>query len=297
MTIKDFSALCGCSTQTLRYYDRIGLLKPTRVDNWTGYRHYDKVQAIAFVKIKNLQAADFTIDEIKSLLTQPDEQVYRAFEQKIAAQEEKLERIRQIQQSYLAEKSGMEKIIDNLTGFLVEQLGDYEGLEEFGLPPEAGSQIAQNVREYMEAQVRKNHRYGDELILTVDDQEFRGQEAIADRIAKLGEEPLQERTVLLGDESVADEADFDPAEYDVLWERKGWTHVREFLPEVPLLEEGNDYCFLFFLQAERCPTPLSFPLFMLGAMILRQSGFGGCMSCTVEKSTDGQNCFRLLRKK
>ena len=263
----------------------------------TGYRHYDKTQAIAFVKIKNLQAADFTIDEIKSLLTQPDEQVYRAFEQKIAAQEEKLERIRQIQQSYLAEKSGMEKIIDNLTGFLVEQLGDYEGLEEFGLPPEAGSQIAQNVREYMEAQVRKNHRYGDELILTVDDQEFRGQEAIADRIAKLGEEPLQERTVLLGDESVADEADFDPAEYDVLWERKGWAHVREFLPEVPLLEEGNDYCFLFFLQAERCPTPLSFPLFMLGAMILRQSGFGGCMSCTVEKSTDGQNCFRLLRKK
>lgn len=96
---------------------------------------------------------------------------------------------------------------------------------------------------------------------------------------------------------MADEADFDPAEYDVLWERKGWTHVREFLPEVPLLEEGNDYCFLFFLQEERCPTPLSFPLFMLGAMILRQSGFGGCMSCTVEKSTDGQNCFRLLRKK
>jgi hypothetical protein len=149
----------------------------------------------------------------------------------------------------------------------------------------------------MEAQVRKNHRYGDELILTVDDQEFRGQEAIADRIAALGQEPLQERTVLLGDESVTEEADFDPAEYDVLWERKGWDHVRAFLPEIPLLEEGNEYCFLFHLQEERCPTPLSFPLFMLGAMILRQSGFGGCMSCTVEKSTDGQNCFRLLRKK
>ena len=32
MTIKDFAALCGCSTQTLRDYDRIGLLKPSRVD-------------------------------------------------------------------------------------------------------------------------------------------------------------------------------------------------------------------------------------------------------------------------
>ena len=198
MTIKDFAALCGCSTQTLRYYDRIGLLKPSRVDGWTGYRDYDKAQAIDFVKIKNLQAADFTIEEIKSLLTQPDEQVYRAFDQKIAAQEEKLARIKQIQQSYLAEKNGMEKIIDNLTEFLMDQLQDFEGLREFGLSPEAGPQIAQKVREYMEAQVRKNHRYGDELILTVDEQQFRGTEAIADRIAALGQEPLQERTVLLG---------------------------------------------------------------------------------------------------
>ena len=212
MTIKDFAALCGCSAQTLRYYDRIGLLKPSRVDNWTGYRYYDKAQAIDFVKIKNLQAADFTIDEIKGLLSQSDGQIFLAFEQKIAAQEEKLERIRQIRQSYLAEKNGMEKIIDNLTGFLMDQLQDFEGLREFGLSPEAGPQIAQKVREYMEAQVRKNHRYGDELVLTVDDQQFRGQEAIADRIAKLGEETLQERNLLLGDESAAEEADFDPAD-------------------------------------------------------------------------------------
>ncbi len=297
MTIKDFAALCSCSPQTLRYYDRIDLLKPARVDDWTGYRYYDKAQAIDFVKIKNLQAADFTIDEIKRLLTQPDEQVYRAFGQKIAAQEEKLKRIRQIRQSYLAEKNGMEAIIANLTGFLMEQLGNYEGLEEFGLPAEAGPQIAQKVREYMEQQVQKNHHYGDDLILTVDDQEFRGQEAIADRIAALGQEPLQERNICLGDESAAEEADFDRSDYDVVWERKGWAHVREFLPEVPPLESGNDYCFLFYLQEEHCPQPLSFPLFMLGAMILRQSGFGGCMSCTVEKSTDGQNCFRLLRQK
>ena len=38
MTIKDFAALCGCSTQTLRYYDRIGLLKPSRVGHVLGCR-------------------------------------------------------------------------------------------------------------------------------------------------------------------------------------------------------------------------------------------------------------------
>lgn len=34
MTIKEFAGLCGCTAQTLRYYDRIGLLKPERTDPW-----------------------------------------------------------------------------------------------------------------------------------------------------------------------------------------------------------------------------------------------------------------------
>ena len=38
MTIKAFAELCGCTAQTLRYYDRIGLLQPAQVDKWTGYR-------------------------------------------------------------------------------------------------------------------------------------------------------------------------------------------------------------------------------------------------------------------
>ena len=44
ITIQGFAKLCGCNTQTLRYYDRIGLLAPARVDEWTGYRYYDKEQ-------------------------------------------------------------------------------------------------------------------------------------------------------------------------------------------------------------------------------------------------------------
>lgn len=57
MTIKEFAKLCGCNPQTLRYYDRVGLLKPVRVDRYSGYRFYDEEQAVTFVKIKNLQSA------------------------------------------------------------------------------------------------------------------------------------------------------------------------------------------------------------------------------------------------
>ncbi len=115
MTIKEFAQLCACNTQTLRYYDKIDLLKPVKVDPWSRYRCYESKQAIDFVKIKNLQAADFTIEEIKGLLTLSDQQVYEAFEQKITEQTQKLERIREIQQSYLTEKHNMEKINYNNT--------------------------------------------------------------------------------------------------------------------------------------------------------------------------------------
>ncbi|MBP3704295.1 MAG: MerR family transcriptional regulator, partial [Clostridia bacterium] len=141
MTIKEFASLCGCNTQTLRYYDRIDLLKPVKVDPWSGYRYYAKPQAIDFVKIKNLQAADFTIDEIKVLLTLPDQQVYDAFERKIAAQTQKLERIKEIQQSYLTEKNNMEKLVQNVSDYILHAVSDYEVLREFGLSPQDGPAV------------------------------------------------------------------------------------------------------------------------------------------------------------
>ena len=41
MTIGDLSALTHVSIRTLRHYDQIGLLKPSRVTE-AGYRQYDE---------------------------------------------------------------------------------------------------------------------------------------------------------------------------------------------------------------------------------------------------------------
>ena len=90
ITIQGFAKLCGCNTQTLRYYDRIGLLAPAKVDEWTGYRYYEEDQALLFVKIKNLQQADFSIEEIKTLLPGDDDLLMAAFERKIKEQKQKL---------------------------------------------------------------------------------------------------------------------------------------------------------------------------------------------------------------
>lgn len=118
MTILEFARLCGTSTQTLRYYDRIDLLKPRRVDSWTGYRYYEKEQAADFVKIKNLQLADFSIAEIKALLPASSEEITRAFDAKIAAEQEKLAKILKIQESYRKEAMNIEDEIRAIAAFI-----------------------------------------------------------------------------------------------------------------------------------------------------------------------------------
>ena len=122
MTIKEFAKLCNCNPQTLRYYDKEDLLKPEAVDAWTGYRHYNEEQALDFVKIKNLQDADFSIKEIKELLLKSDAEIYRAFDKKIEEQVEKLERIRKTQATYLSEKQNMETKIREIKGKIYANL-------------------------------------------------------------------------------------------------------------------------------------------------------------------------------
>ena len=110
MTIKEFSRLCGCNPQTLRYYDHVDLLKPVKVDSWTGYRYYDEDQALQYVKIKNLQMAGFSIDEIRGLLDADNDTIFKAFSAKIKEQEDRLQKTREIRQSYLS--------VDSLTTYL-----------------------------------------------------------------------------------------------------------------------------------------------------------------------------------
>lgn len=70
--IGEFSYLCEVTIKTLRYYDKINLLKPVKIDNFTGYRYYDESQIPVLQKIKGLQLAGFSLKEIKDLLNNED---------------------------------------------------------------------------------------------------------------------------------------------------------------------------------------------------------------------------------
>ncbi len=296
MTIKQFAGLCSCGTQTLRYYDRIDLLKPVKVDQWSGYRYYEAEQAVDFVKIKNLQAADFSIDEIKLLLGKSDEEIYDAFAVKIAEQEQKLERIIEIQQSYLKEKNSMENLVKSITDFLLRQFSDFEALREFGLTPDDGPRIVEHIKNFFLHHLGGSVREAKNITLVVNDEIFHGEDEVARGIFELDENNLPE-TIWFGDEDVVEEEELDPSQFDSLWERDGWEHVYEFIDDIPSMENDGEYCFYFELNEDRYRKNLSFPMCMLGAMILKKGDIKVQMNCSTELSKDGKNHFALLKKK
>ena len=147
ITIQGFAKLCGCSTQTLRYYDRIDLLKPVNVDKWTGYRYYEEEQALLFVKIKKLQQADFSIEEIKTILPGDDDLLMSAFDRKIKEQKRKLERIQEIQRSYLQEKLDMQNMVHSLIDLVQGRMNNPVLWQEIGLDIKQDSEIRAKIHE------------------------------------------------------------------------------------------------------------------------------------------------------
>lgn len=66
--IGDFARLCQVSTVTLRHYDELGLLKPARIDQFTGYRYYSANQLPRLFRIRALQELGFTLEQILDAL-------------------------------------------------------------------------------------------------------------------------------------------------------------------------------------------------------------------------------------
>lgn len=68
LTIGEFSKLCYVTVKTLRHYEKIGLLIPHEVDEWTHYRYYDLAQMDEMIRIKSLKALGLSLEEIRDML-------------------------------------------------------------------------------------------------------------------------------------------------------------------------------------------------------------------------------------
>ncbi len=68
LKIGDFSRICQVSIKTLRYYDRLDLLKPAQVDDFTGHRFYSLSQMPRLNRILALKDMDLSLEQIGQLL-------------------------------------------------------------------------------------------------------------------------------------------------------------------------------------------------------------------------------------
>ena len=96
MTIKEFANLSGVSVRTLHYYDEIGLLKPSFVDDQTGYRFYDEISLERMQEIMFYRELDFSLKRIQEILSSPNYDTRKAFEEQkrlLTLKKERLERI------------------------------------------------------------------------------------------------------------------------------------------------------------------------------------------------------------
>lgn len=69
-TVKEVSDITGVSIRTLRYYDEIGLLKPTRLTE-AGYRLYDNQALEKLQQIMFFREIEVSLSEIKEIMDSP----------------------------------------------------------------------------------------------------------------------------------------------------------------------------------------------------------------------------------
>ncbi len=280
MTIKEFSLLCGCTAKTLRYYDSIGLLKPARVDGGSGYRHYEKEQAADFVKIKNLQRAGFSIEEIKPLLLKDDRAVYDAFAEKIHMAEARLREIQTIRESYRTEMNEIRKKIEEIKELMAAEMRGYDPADEFGITAEQYDGIIKNTLAAFDGLDLSED-------FSIDYEGFREGEARGD----FGEEPPHDYAG-------------DP-DYELIYEKHGFSAAREFICELPGIETGGDYALIFELDDEKLASANAFMNTLLGLLLSKaaeskQTAAAGSalnLYCNTERAQNGVNSIRVFKKR
>lgn len=111
------------TSETLRHYDRIGLVEPSKKDAWTGYRYYTKQDIVRLHTVRALQQMDLPLQRIEEVLEYDDLEKIVAFlteaeqkaDEKIAALQYSKTRIQAAKQAYESKLPGQhstEEIMD-----------------------------------------------------------------------------------------------------------------------------------------------------------------------------------------
>lgn len=142
--IGEFAEIKNIDAQTLRYYDRLGLLKPSEVDPKTGYRFYTADQFIQVDVIKFNKLLCLSLEEMLA-----NKQI-DSLETKLSIIENQKVRLEEMIRQYTLVKENLDGIVSSIhlateefarignephikdLGDLMGVVGDCSGLDEWG---------------------------------------------------------------------------------------------------------------------------------------------------------------------
>lgn len=188
-SINQLSKLAGVSARTLRYYDEIGLLKPSRVSD-TGYRYYGEEEVDLLQQILFYREREVPLPMISEMIYSQDFDRMKALEDHLAAlrgQRTRLEELICTVEQSIAAMKGEKKMSDKekFTAFKREAIAENEA--------KYGKEIREKYgKEEVEASNRK--------MMNMTEEEYESFE-------KLGQDILQglRRAVLAGEEPGGEE--------------------------------------------------------------------------------------------
>lgn len=138
-TIKEMCLLTGLSAKTFRYYDKIGLLRPTRIGD-NGYRYYDDCSLARLQEILLYRALEFPLKDIKTILDNPSYDREAALSDQISLLEKKVSHLESVLAHARRLQKGEEAMtfkvfnqdeLDNIQAEAKNRWGDSQAYQEF----------------------------------------------------------------------------------------------------------------------------------------------------------------------
>lgn len=116
-SIGEAAKVAHTTSETLRHYDRIGLVKPSKKDEWTNYRYYTEQDIVRLNTVRVLQLMDLSLQEIKKVLEYDDlekiidflERAEKKADEKIAALQYSKSKIQLAKADYEKKLQGQQK--------------------------------------------------------------------------------------------------------------------------------------------------------------------------------------------
>lgn len=115
-TISEAAQMAHVTPETLRHYDRIGLVKPQKRDEWSGYRYYSPQDIVRLNTVCALRYMDLPLKEIQRVLSLDDlNDVVCFLAQAEAGADRKIARLQYARQKIARARSDYEKKLSGQT--------------------------------------------------------------------------------------------------------------------------------------------------------------------------------------